>query len=258
MIRLAVAGAMGRMGRCALDVAASDPRFTVIAALSKPGCPSLNETIRTAGREFHVTERLDAACDVVIDFTVADGTMHWLNVCLERGTPLVTGVTGHDTNQLARIREASTTLPVLMAANFSIGIQAMLKVAVDLARQLGDGYDVEIVETHHRHKVDAPSGTAVALAEAVAAARGWKLSEHLVFGRAGWTGERPVGQIAIHAVRMGELISRHQIHFSGPAETISIDHAVHCRDTYAQGALRAAAWIVGRAPGFYTMRDVLG
>lgn len=257
MIRLAVAGATGRTGRCAVALASADERFEVVSVLTSPGCPMSGSKMRAGEHEVLVVETLDVSCDALIDFTTADGTMAWLEVCEQRSIAMAIGATGHSEEQFARIKAAAKVIPVLKATNFAVGIQAIANAVGRLATELGDAYDVEIVEAHHRHKVDAPSGTALTLAEEIAAAKGGDPKRDLVFGRHGRVGERPPGQIGIHAVRLGETIGWHEIHFSGPGETVTIRHAAHSRDTFAAGALRAVAWLVGKPPGFYSMRDVL-
>ncbi len=254
MIRLAVAGAAGRMGRCVLELASRDPRFEVAAAIDRDAEPTL------------------PACDVLIDFTDAEGTMAWLDVCRTRRIPMVIGATGHDERQQARIAEVARAIPIVKAANFSIGMQAVLNAVGRIAKDLGEEYDIEIIETHHRHKFDAPSGTALAIVaeiqQALNQSRERERDDHVppplvggtkvVFGRHGRVGERPKGQIGVHAVRMGDVVGQHEIHFSGPGETITIRHTAQSRETFAAGALRAAAWIIGKPPGMYSMRNVLG
>ncbi len=309
MIRLAVAGAAGRMGQCVLRLASQDDRFEIAAALiespsatvgpltasteagpesrraerEEPGPLPPGSTMPVGDVDVTVVDKLAVDCGVLIDFTVASGTMAWLGVCKERGLPMVTGATGHTRQQLARIEEAAQVIPIVKAANFSVGIQALLDIVGKLTTDLGGPYDVEIIETHHRHKVDAPSGTALALVDEITAARatgaprrvfdppsadprglssaqpptGPAPGEHAIFGRHGQVGKRPPGQIGVHAVRMGELVGQHEIHFSGPGETITIRHTAHSRDTFAAGALRAAAWLVGKSPGLYSMGDVM-
>ena len=257
MIRLAIAGATGRTGRCVVDLASRDDRFEVVTALTKTGCPTSGTTLHLGGRQLVVTETLETECDALVDFTVAEGTMAWLEVCRKRGIPLVIGATGHNAQQTERIQSAARAIPILKAANFSVGIQTIVDVVGDLAQKLGESYDVEVVEAHHRHKVDAPSGTALVLADEIAAAMGRSRDDSVIFGRSGQVGERPGGQIGVHAVRMGEIVGSHEVYFSGPGETVTIRHTAHSRETFAAGALRAAAWIVGRPPGFYTLRDVL-
>ena len=245
------------MGRIVLDLAARDDRFTVSAALTAPGFAPPGTTMRVGDRNLPLAETLETACDVLIDFSVADGTMAWLEVCRRRRLPMLIGATGHSDEQMARIRAASRTIPIVKAGNCSVGVQAMMNVLGRLAKELGDDYDVEIVETHHRHKIDAPSGTALSLLDEIARATG-RSRDDAVFGRYGRVGERPKGRIGVHAVRMGEIVGKHEIHFSGPGETITITHTAQSRETFAAGALRAAAWLVGREPGLYSMRDVLG
>ncbi len=254
MIRLAVAGAAGRMGRCVLELAARDSRFQIVATLG-------------------TGDQLQSNCDALIDFTDAAGTMPWLDACETQRIPMVIGATGHDKAQLARINQVARSIPIVKAANFSVGIQAVLNVLGSFARELGKEYDVEIVETHHRHKIDAPSGTALSILAEVqrtneqclerkGAGKGAEPppgdATSVVMGRHGTVGERPRGQIGVHAVRMGDIVGQHEIHFSGPGETITIRHIAHSRETFAAGALRAAAWIIGKPPGQYSMRNVLG
>lgn len=258
MIKLAVAGAVGRTGRCVVECAVRDDRFEVVAALTHANCPSCGTIVQYADTPIGVTSGLDKNCDVLVDFTVAGGTIAWLHECLERGIPLVTGSTGHSPDQLAEIEAAASKIPIVKAANFSVGINLLLNLVGKVARELGDDYDIEIVEAHHRHKVDAPSGTALALLAELLEATGRTKDADAVFGRQGQTGERPKGQIGVHAVRMGDIVGRHEIHFSGPGESLVLTHKAHSRDTFAAGAIRAVAWIIGKPPGLYTMRHVVG
>jgi 4-hydroxy-tetrahydrodipicolinate reductase len=257
MIQIAVAGATGRMGRCLLDLAARDERFGIAAALTDPESGMTGTTLRFGDSEIVVADRLGVPCDVLIDFSVAAGTIEWLKVCERLQIPMVTGATGHDEHQLARMREGARAIPLVVAPNFSVGVRAIRAIVGPLAKQLGDSFDIEIIEAHHRHKVDAPSGTALALAGEIAETLGRSLDADAVFGREGKVGERPAGQIGVHAVRMGELVGQHEVHFSGPGETVTIRHTAHSRETFAFGALRAAAWVVDQPPGFYTLDDVM-
>jgi len=255
MIRLAVAGAAGRMGRCVLEAAAHDSRFEVVAAIDLG------------------TQQFIPACDVLIDFTDAAGTMEWLKTCESRRLPMVMGTTGHDESQLTRIAQVSHAIPIVKAANFSVGMQVVLNALGRIAKELGDEYDVEIVETHHRHKIDAPSGTALTLLAELQRSDDQNRDRKgagnavrsppvdgttVVFGRHGKVGDRPKGQIGMHSIRMGDVVGQHEIHFSGPGETITIRHVAQSRETFAAGALRAAAWVIGKHPGMYSMRNVLG
>jgi len=257
MIRLAVAGACGRTGNSVLGLAVEDERFEVAAALSAESDPLCGATVRIGQREVPIVPTLDVPCDVLIDFTLPEGTMTLLKVCVARRLAMVIGATGYDDAQLETIRQASKTIPIVMASNFSLGINVLLDLVGRVARELGADYDVEIVEAHHRHKLDAPSGTARGFVEAVRSAREDDDRSKVVYGRHGPVGERLAGEIGVHAVRMGELVGQNEIHFSGPGETITLKHAAHSRDTFAGGALRAARWVVGRPAGLYSMDQVM-
>jgi len=249
MIRLAVAGALGRMGRCVIDRAAQDARFTLTSAL-------VAELPKQLDGAIPYETNLAKPCDVLIDFTDARGTRSWLPVCAERRIAMVIGTTGHDAADEARIREAAKVIPIVKAANFSPGIHLVARAVRELAKQLGTDFDVEIVETHHRNKVDAPSGTALMLLDELFAARN-QTRDSAVFGREGHTGARPKGQIGVHAVRFGDVVGRHEVHFSGAGETICVKHEAHSRDAFAAGALLAAAWVVGKPAGLYGMNSVV-
>ena len=192
---------------------------------------------------------------MLIDFSVAGATSQWLEVCKGRSVPMVIGSTGHTDAQLTEIKLAATEIPILKASNFSVGIQTVLGMLSRIKAELGNTYDVEIIETHHRHKVDAPSGTALAMLDELGAGADGPIE--VVFGREGNVGRRPVGQIGVHSVRLGEIVGQHEIHFSGPGETVTIRHTAHSREAFAGGALRAAHWIMGRSARLYTMADVL-
>lgn len=259
MTRIALAGASGRMGRCILDLAARTPDIEIVAGLVAPSSPEVGQKVHTARRDIPLRDKLETTCDVLIDVSTTLGTTAWLGFCERREIPMVIGVTGHSENQMDRIREAAHLIPIVFAANFSVGLNAILAILEPLVRQLGLGFDMEIVEAHHRKKVDAPSGTAMAIVEELRRAQDHKGRSiaTLIFGRHGKAGPRPDGEIAVHAVRMGDVVGQHEIHLSGPGETITLRHVAHSRDTFAAGALRAAQWIVQQGAGFYTMRDVL-
>lgn len=259
MIRLAIAGAAGRMGRTVLELAAKTADMEVVCGLVAPSSPEDGRVLPFGDRTIPLSEKLNVECDVLLDVSMPAGTAAWLKFCEHRDIPMVIGVTGHSENQMTRIREAAHQIPIIFAANFSVGLNAILDILQPLVRRLGDGFDVEIVETHHRDKVDAPSGTALTLIEEIQRGRGSGVGQQsgVIFGRQGKVGPRVQGQIAVHAVRMGEVVGQHEIHFSGPGETISIKHQAHSREAFAAGALRAAQWIVQQGAGFYSMRDVL-
>src|SRR5215510_9970587 len=199
-----------------------------------------------------------AAADCVVDFTVPQATLAHLEACVAARRSAVIGTTGFTTGDKARIAAAARMIPVAMAPNFAIGVNVTFKLAEVAARILGDAYDVEIVEAHHRHKVDAPSGTALRLGEAVAAALGRDLKAVARHGREGITGERGAKEIAFHALRGGDIVGEHTVIFAGEGERIEVTVRSGNRMTYAQGALRAARWLAGQPAGLFDMFDVLG
>jgi 4-hydroxy-tetrahydrodipicolinate reductase len=263
-VRLAIAGASGRMGRALLEAGSADEATGIAAALDVAGSPAVG---RDAG-EFAagakgVTVGADAAAavaaaDVLIDFTRPAGTLAHVAACRAAGKPLVIGTTGLEAAQLERIREAAREIPIVLAPNFAIGVLVMLRLVDLAARALGPAYDMEVFELHHKLKVDAPSGTALKLGEVAAAARGTSLEKDGVFARHGVTGERKAGTVGFAVARGGDVIGDHTVFFLGTGERVEITHRSASRATYAQGAVRAAKWLVGRAPGLYDMDDVLG
>lgn len=262
MIQLAVAGAAGRMGLRIYALASADKRFEVVAALERTGNAAVGEDAGERagiGRTgLPIQDRTETEFDVLIDFSSPAGTVHWLEYCLARKRPIVIGTTGHTPDQLQQIEQAAQAIPVLKATNMSVGVNLLFKLVAQVAAALGDDYDIEIVETHHRFKADAPSGTAVSLRDSILNATGRDVEKDVVYGRRGITGQRPPQQIGMHALRVGDTVGEHEIHFGNIGETIVLKHSAHTRDTFVQGALRAAAWIVGKPPGRYDMHDVLG
>ena len=260
-IRLAIAGGTGRMGRALIRLAGGDPAFRVVAAVTLADDPRRGQD---AGLVAGI-ERLEVAlgtevtgpCDTLIEFTTPAGCRAWADWCAARGVPLVSGTTGLEESDQARLRAAAERVPVVWAPNMSTGVNLMLGLVADLAAKLDTTWDVEICETHHRGKADAPSGTARALLEAVCAARRQRPEEVAVHGRSGLTGARPAGQVGMHALRMGAIVGEHQVHFTSDAESLTLRHRAFSRDAFAAGALRAARWLQGRIPGLYCMRDVL-
>ncbi len=255
-VRVVVAGAAGRMGRIVLECALRCPQTVVSAALVAPGEMG-SGSIAVGTSPMAVSERLETPCDVLIDFTAPAGTMAWLEVCRLRSIPMVIGVTGHNAEQQTRIAAAAHDIPIVQAANFSTGISVLAEIAAETARRLGHGYDIEMIETHHRHKADAPSGTALALLNRLREATGPSGTHPVVYGRHGASSARTPGEIGVHAVRRGDVVGRHEIHFSGNGETITICHEAHSREAFAMGALRAAEWVVSKPPGLYGMNNVL-
>ncbi len=257
MIRLALLGATGRMGRRTLALLPEYNRFELTTALTRPDDPQLGHKVHAGSKSVTLAASTETPFDVLLDFSIPAGTMPWLEHCEGAGAAMVIGATGYTDAQSGRIENAAKRIPILKAANFSIGVNLMLEMVGQIAQRLGDEFDTEIIEHHHRKKVDAPSGTAIALADAIIEATGRDRERDVVFGRAGQTGERPACQIGIHAIRMGALVSRHEVHFGGPEESITLSHTAHSRDVFVRGALHAVAWIHGKPPGLYRMRDVV-
>lgn len=260
-VRLVIAGCCGRMGQALVRLAAEDPGFQVVAAVTLPNDPMLGEDIGVLAGvhklEVPVTADCDTPGDVVIEFTLPPGCRAWATWCADHGVALVSGTTGLSGSSQAALGAAAERVPVVWAPNMSVGVNLLLKLVSDAAARLDETWDVEICETHHRQKADAPSGTARALFEAVCAARGLDPLEAATYGRHGQCGPRPSGEIGIHALRLGSNIGEHEVRFAAAGEALELCHRAQSRDIFARGALRAARWIVGRPPGLYRMRDVL-
>jgi 4-hydroxy-tetrahydrodipicolinate reductase len=255
-MKVAIAGAGGRMGQALVEAVVADRGLLLAAAFDAAGSPAIG---RAAG-PVQVGADLGAlgAAEVLIDFTRPEGTLAHLEACVKQGKAMVIGTTGFSEAQKARIAEGARRIPVVLSPNFAIGVNVVFRLAQTAARALGDAYDVEIVEAHHRHKVDAPSGTALMLGELVAKALGRELGQVATYGREGDTGERPAKAIGFHAIRGGDIVGEHTVIFAGDGERVELAVRSQSRMTYAAGALRAAKWLKGRAPGLYDMFDVLG
>lgn len=263
--RIAILGAAGRMGHALIATIAATPAAALSAAIDRA---EAGEQGQDAGflagiAPLQITVSADlasalAASDVLIDFTRPEGTMAALAACLTAGKPIVIGTTGFTPEQKALIGAATRKIAVCQAANFSVGVNVLLKLVEDAARVLGDAYDVEIVEAHHRHKVDAPSGTALALGEAAAAGLKRNLSEVAIYGREGHTGARDPQTIGFATVRGGDVIGDHTVMYLGEGERVELIHKASSRLNFAGGAVRAALWVHGKPAGNYSMRDVLG
>jgi 4-hydroxy-tetrahydrodipicolinate reductase len=263
-MRVAIAGAAGRMGRTLVEAVLRDAELELGAALEQDGHPALGRAAgELVGLPCDVTVRADleealAVADALIDFTRPAGTLAHLEACERLGKAMVIGTTGFSDQQKLRIADAGNRIPVVMAPNMAVGVNVLFKLAAIAAKSLGDGYDVEIIEAHHRHKIDAPSGTALKLGEAVAAALGRELAACARHGRHGETGERDPKTIGFHAIRGGDIVGEHTVLFAGAGERLELTVRSSSRVTYALGALRAAKFLFGRAPGLYDMFDVLG
>jgi len=263
-MRVAIAGASGRMGRTLIEATLNASDMQLAAALEVSGAPVLgSDAGETLGRQtgIAIAAEVDAAvsaCDCLIDFTRPDGSMAHAEACAKQGKAVVIGTTGFNARQRERIGELARRIPIAMAPNFAVGVNVLFKLVEVAARALGDEFDVEIIEAHHRHKVDAPSGTALRIGEIAASALGRDLARTAVHGRAGDTGERPRAAIGFHAVRGGDIVGEHTVMFAGTGERIELVVRSASRMTYASGALRAARFLQGRPPGLYDMQDVLG
>jgi len=262
-MRIAVAGASGRMGQMLIDAVLAADDLTLAAALDQPGSGNIGQDAGSLlGRKTGVVIGDDlatlAGVDVLIDFTRPAGTLAYLRACVAARVKLVIGTTGLDEAGKAAIDTAAKHTAIVFAPNMSVGVNATLALLHTAARLLGEDYDIEILDAHHRNKIDAPSGTALAMGETVAAARGKSLDELATWSRHGDTGVRPRGAIGFAAVRGGDLVGEHTVYFCGAGERIEITHRTASRDTYAQGALRAARFLAGHECGLFDMQAVLG
>lgn len=259
--RIAVSGAAGRMGQAIIRLIAEDDALELAAALEHGQSPVLSRDAGTvagiARLGVPVAPAAEAGFDVMVEFTTPDATMEHLAFCRAHGHAIMIGTTGLDDRQRGEIRDAGRDIPVVFAANTSVGINLCVALLETAGRVLGDHMDVEVVEAHHRHKVDAPSGTALLLGETVAGVLGRDLGTDGVFAREGHTGPRPAGSIGFSTIRGGDIAGEHTVMFIGESERIEITHRATDRRIFARGALRAARWLAGRPAGFYDMRDVL-
>ncbi|HEX9625506.1 MAG TPA: 4-hydroxy-tetrahydrodipicolinate reductase [Acidiferrobacterales bacterium] len=265
MSRIAIAGASGRMGRSLIEAGHRHPEVELGAVLDRAGSPMLG---RDAGElaglgvlGVKVSSELGTVLkdfDVFIDFTRPEATLAYLETCRAAKKRMVIGTTGFDAAGQERIRNAARDIAIVFAPNMSVGVNLCFRLADIAARVLGEEVDVEIIEAHHRHKVDAPSGTALRLGEVVAAALGRDLGRDAVYGRQGHTGERARRTIGFATVRGGDIVGDHTVLYAGDGERVEITHRASSRQTFAHGALRAARWLAGRERGLFDMQDVLG
>lgn len=242
MTRLVIVGSKGRMGQMLLTCAARNPSVQVVGQVDQ------GDDLRVA---------LGNA-DVVIDFSLASATPGVVGACVECGKALVIGTTGHSLDERASIEGAKQRIPMVWATNFSTGVNTLFWLTRKAAQILGPDFDLEIVEMHHRLKRDAPSGTAATLAGILADVRGLEQPQALRHGRQGLTGERTAAEIGIHAVRGGDVVGEHTVIFAANGERVELTHKASSRETFANGAIRAAGWVLQQPPGIYTMQDVLG
>jgi len=256
-IRLAISGASGRMGVALLDLVRDDERFELVQAIVSSGSSRLGKAAYGDVSALRFSDWTDAAAvDVVVDFSGPDGLESALAYCEANGAALVTGTTGLSPELEERLTKAAERIPVLRAANFSLGVAVLTRLLREAAAAL-PGWDLDIVEAHHGRKEDAPSGTALALGHAAAAGRGATLDELAVYSREGRPGARRSGTIGFAVVRGGDIVGEHQALLMGQGERIELGHRATDRSIFARGALEAAAWIAGRAPGAWTIEDVI-
>ncbi|HGE72112.1 TPA: 4-hydroxy-tetrahydrodipicolinate reductase [Candidatus Poribacteria bacterium] len=268
MIKVIVIGAGGRMGRMLVTGIANDKDLELVGAVEAPSVPFIGKDagelagIAKIGVEItgdsHLSELFKKA-DVAINFiTPKEAVIKHLQVAVENKKPMVIGTTGFNADEMIKIKELAGNIPCVMAPNMSIGINVMLKVIRDMAKVLGDDYDVEVIEIHHHFKKDSPSGTADRIARVLAESLNRDLDEVGIYGRKGIIGERTVEEIGIHAVRAGDIVGDHIVLFGGIGERIEIIHRAQSRDPYVKGALRAAKWVVNASNGLHDISEVLG
>jgi 4-hydroxy-tetrahydrodipicolinate reductase len=263
-IAVAIAGASGRMGQMLIEAVRADSAFALAGALDMASSPPIGlDAGAYAGQTTGVAITADVRAGlqhskVLIDFTRPEGTMAHLQVCRALGVGLVIGTTGFSDAQKAEIAEAAKHIPIMMAPNMSVGVNVTLKLLEMAAKALSTGYDIEIIEAHHRHKVDAPSGTALKMGEVIASALGRDLKDCAVYAREGVTGERDPSSIGFATIRGGDIVGDHTVLFAGTGERIEISHKSSSRATYAQGSLRAVRFLAGQKSGLFDMFDVLG
>ncbi len=264
-IKVGVIGAGGRMGRMLIEAVQNNPKTILNAAIERQGSSLVGADageVAAIGRlEVQIVDELEAVIndiDVLIDFSLPDATEKNMQVCAEHNVAMVIGTTGFNEAQEQVLAKASGKIAIVYAGNYSTGVNLSLKLLGMAAKAFGNDADVEIIEAHHKHKIDAPSGTAYMMAEAVAEARGQNLKDVAIYGREGQTGERESGTIGIHAVRGGEIVGDHTVMFIADGEVVEITHRARERMTFAAGAVRAATWVTEQAIGQYDMQDVLG
>lgn len=265
MIRVIVIGAAGRMGGRILALAKEAGDFQIVGATERPDHPAVGQDAgEVAGMGsigVKVADNLPkiiTGADVVMDFTAPEASIAHVRAASDAGVAIVVGTTGLSKAHLEEARRLATKMPCVISPNMSVGVNVLFKTLKEVARTLGDDYDVEIVEAHHHFKKDAPSGTALRMAQVVAEALGWDLEQVGIYGRKGMAGERPKAQIGVHTVRAGDIVGEHTVIFGGMGERVEIIHRAHSRDNFARGALRAARFVVQAPKGLYDMADVLG
>lgn len=265
MKKVIIAGAAGRMGQRVANMVHVHPELAYVAAFEAAGSPAIGKDAgEVAGLgpiDVSIEEGLEAVIDkgdVIIDFTFHKASMEFARLASQKGKAMVIGTTGLTAEELAELKNLAGNFPCVQAPNMSVCVNVLFKLVKKTAAILGEDYDVEIIEAHHNKKKDAPSGTAIKLGEMAAAGVGKNLADVGVFARHGIIGERPKGEIGIQTIRAADIVGEHTVFFAGPGERLELNHRAHSRDHFAKGAATAAAWVVGRENGLYSMFDVLG
>lgn len=262
-IKLVIIGAGGRMGRRILSLAVESGQFDIVGSVDRPGHPDIGKDSGLAAASGPIGVMLadtypTTAAQVAIDFSQPEAMDATIDYCLEKNVALVSGTTGLSEKQREKLKSAARKIPVLYATNMSVGMNVLFWLVGKVASMLGAEYDIEIVEQHHRFKKDAPSGSALTLAENICKATGRDFPDSLTHGRSGTDALRKKDAVGMHAVRAGDITGIHSIIFGALGETITLNHTANSRDTFVRGALRAAEWLVSKKTGFYSMADVLG
>jgi 4-hydroxy-tetrahydrodipicolinate reductase len=261
MINVAINGVCGRMGLRIATLVAEDKDLKLVAALEMKGHEHIGKNLSTMISRGHnnviISDELNDAADVLIDFTSPDSTIDRLNTCIDKEIAIVTGTTGLDSEQMEQIKKASQIVPCLFSPNMSVGVNLLFNLVESVSNILGEEADIEIIESHHRYKKDAPSGTALKLAETVCAATNREMDDVVIYGRKGFSGERPQNQICVHSIRSGDIVGEHTVTFCNAGERLELVHKAQTRDSFALGSIRAAKFLAGKPPGFYSMKDAL-
>jgi len=260
--RLLVVGAGGRMGRRIVALAVETGEFEIVGAVEAAGHPDIGKDAGLAAGAgaigVEVSDAFPPEADVAIDFSLPEAAGGTVEYCVDNKVALVSGTTGLGEEERAQMSAAAKEIPIIYGTNMSVGMNVLFNVVGKVASMLGEDYDIEIVEQHHRFKKDAPSGSALTLGENICRATGRDFPECIVDGRSGKDALRKKGEIGMHAVRAGDITGVHSVMFGALGETVTLGHTANSRDTFVRGALRAAKWLVGKGPGLYSMADVLG
>ena len=264
LTKIGVIGAGGRMGRMLIEAVSENPNSQLTAAIERAGSSLIGvdagELVGMSKLGVALSDDLEkviADIDVLIDFSLPDATANNVQLCAKHNTAMVIGTTGLNETQEQQLNDTSKQITIVYAGNYSTGVNVSLKLIEMAAKAFSDTADIEVIEAHHKHKIDAPSGTAYMMADAAATARGQNLKEVAIYGREGQTGERQQGSIGIHAIRGGEIVGEHTVMFIADGEIVEITHKAQNRMTFASGAVRAAVWAMQQSAGRYDMQDVL-